>query len=68
MRRYSTTVWNTNDPAWGERLMFNTGNLGAQSLEVEVWDEAGPTPPLLDLKEHLLLDTLGGYSDTNGSG
>ena len=33
------TVWNCNDPVWGESLMFNTGNLGMQTLEVCVWDQ-----------------------------
>jgi hypothetical protein len=37
--RRTKTVWNCNDPRWGESLMFNTGNLEKQTLEVWVWDE-----------------------------
>ena len=37
--RRTKTVRNCNNPEWGESLMFNTGNLTVQSLEVEVWDE-----------------------------
>lgn len=37
--RRTKTVRNSNDPKWGESLMFNTGDLGTQTLEMWVWDE-----------------------------
>ena len=37
--RRTKTVWDCNYPTWNESLMFNTGNLSKQTLEVWVWDE-----------------------------